>query len=95
MKKEVILMYSGGLDSILSCIRLVRDGFKVYLIHFDNVWAGNQFFYIKEGARFPDNSEMMDIEFSSILFGWNSASTQKNIVFKFKNAKALEIIGEK
>lgn len=36
MKKEVILMYSGGLDSILSCIRLVRDGYKVYLIHFDN-----------------------------------------------------------
>ena len=36
MKKEVILMYSGGLDSILSCIRLIRDGFKVYLIHFDN-----------------------------------------------------------
>lgn len=36
MKKEVLLMYSGGLDSILSCIRLVRDGYKVYLIHFDN-----------------------------------------------------------
>ena len=36
MNKEVILMYSGGLDSILSCIRLVRDGYKVYLIHFDN-----------------------------------------------------------
>ena len=36
MKKEVILMYSGGLDSILSCIRLVRDGYKVYLINFDN-----------------------------------------------------------
>lgn len=36
MKKEVILMYSGGLDSILSCIRLVMDGYKVYLVHFDN-----------------------------------------------------------
>ena len=34
--KEVLLMYSGGLDSILSCIRLVSKGYKVYLIHFDN-----------------------------------------------------------
>ena len=36
MKKEVLLMYSGGLDSFLSCIRLVHQGYKVYLIHFDN-----------------------------------------------------------
>ena len=36
MEKEVLLMYSGGLDSILSCIRLVSKGYKVYLIHFDN-----------------------------------------------------------
>ena len=36
MQKEVLLMYSGGLDSILSCIRLVSKGYKVYLIHFDN-----------------------------------------------------------
>ena len=36
MKKEVLLMYSGGLDSILSCIRLISEGYKVYLIYFDN-----------------------------------------------------------
>lgn len=36
MEKEVLLMYSGGLDSFLSCIRLVYQGYKVYLIHFDN-----------------------------------------------------------
>ena len=36
MEKEVLLMYSGGLDSFLSCIRLVNQGYKVYLIHFDN-----------------------------------------------------------
>ena len=36
MKKEVLLMYSGGLDSFLSCIRLINQGYKVYLIHFDN-----------------------------------------------------------
>ena len=36
IKKDVILMYSGGLDSMLSCIRLINEGYKVYLIHFDN-----------------------------------------------------------
>lgn len=34
--KEVLLMYSGGLDSLLSAIRLVNTGYKVNLIHFDN-----------------------------------------------------------
>ena len=34
--KDVILMYSGGLDSMLSCIRLINEGFKVYLINYDN-----------------------------------------------------------
>lgn len=29
-------MYSGGLDSMLSCIRLINAGFKVYLIHYNN-----------------------------------------------------------
>jgi len=36
MEKSVLLMYSGGLDSFLSCVRLVNQGYKVYLIHFDN-----------------------------------------------------------
>ena len=35
-RKKVLLMYSGGLDSILSMARLIRDGYKVLLIHFDN-----------------------------------------------------------
>lgn len=37
MKEErVLLMFSGGLDSILSACRLVRDGYKVLLINFNN-----------------------------------------------------------
>ena len=36
MKKEVILMYSRGLDSFLSCVRLVNQGYKVYS---DNPWS--------------------------------------------------------
>ena len=35
-KKKVLLMYSGGLDSILSMIRLISNGYKVLLVHFDN-----------------------------------------------------------
>lgn len=34
--KSVLLMYSGGLDSLLSAIRLVKSGYHVVLIHFDN-----------------------------------------------------------
>jgi len=65
MKKEVLLMYSGGLDSILSCIRLVSKGYKVYLIHFDNgssIGTEN----IQRGAqrlviRFKDKVEFLGI----------------------------------
>lgn len=35
-RKKVLLMYSGGLDSILSMARLIKDGYKVLLVHFDN-----------------------------------------------------------
>ena len=35
-RKKVLLMYSGGLDSILSMVRLLSDGYKVLLVHFDN-----------------------------------------------------------
>lgn len=34
--EEVLLMYSGGLDSFLSACRLVSAGYKVILVHFDN-----------------------------------------------------------
>lgn len=34
--KEVLLMYSGGLDSFLSVCRLIEAGFRVLLVHFDN-----------------------------------------------------------
>lgn len=65
MKKEVILMYSGGLDSILSCIRLVRDGYKVYLINFDNgssIGSEN----IQKGAERLINRFKNDVEFLGI-----------------------------
>ena len=72
MNKEVILMYSGGLDSILSCIRLVSDGFKVYLIHFDNgssIGTEN----IQKGVqrlinRFKDNVEFLGIASTAARF---------------------------
>ena len=35
-REKVLLMYSGGLDSILSMIRLLKEGYKVLLVHFDN-----------------------------------------------------------
>ena len=35
-REKVLLMYSGGLDSILSMCKLLYKGYKVLLIHFDN-----------------------------------------------------------
>lgn len=35
-EKKVLLMFSGGLDSVLSAIRLVFAGYKVLLINFNN-----------------------------------------------------------
>lgn len=35
-RKTVLLMFSGGLDSILSVVRLIKDGYNVKLINFDN-----------------------------------------------------------
>ena len=74
MKKEVILMYSGGLDSILSCIRLVGKGYKVYLIHFDNGSSiGTE--RIQIGAnrlmkRFKDQVEFLGIASTVGYFGY-------------------------
>lgn len=34
--RDVLLLYSGGLDSLLSLCRLVSEGYNVYFIHFDN-----------------------------------------------------------
>ena len=36
MKEKILLMYSGGLDSILSMVKLIYSGYKVLLVHFDN-----------------------------------------------------------
>ncbi len=34
--KKVLLLYSGGKDSMLSALRLHNDGYNVFFIHFDN-----------------------------------------------------------
>ena len=72
MKKEVLLMYSGGLDSILSCLRLISKGYKVYLIHFDNgssIGTEN----IQKGAqklieKFKDKVEFLGIASTAGIF---------------------------
>lgn len=72
MKKEILLMYSGGLDSILSCIRLISEGHKVYLIHFDNGSSmGTK--NIQKGAqrlieRFKDKVDFLGIASTAARF---------------------------
>lgn len=47
--KKVLVLYSGGKDSMLSAILLLEQGFQVYLIHYDNsLEIGNN---IKNGFK--------------------------------------------
>lgn len=48
--RDVLLLYSGGFDSLLSACRLVNDGYNVYLIHFDN-GSSIGFKRVSEGAK--------------------------------------------
>lgn len=34
--KKVLVLYSGGKDSMLSAMHLIEQGYQVFLIHFDN-----------------------------------------------------------
>lgn len=36
MRNDVLLLFSGGRDSMLSAVRLIKDGYRVRLISFDN-----------------------------------------------------------
>lgn len=88
-KKEALLMYSGGLDSILSCIRLINDGYKVYLIHFDNgssIGTKN----IQKGAqilidKYKDNVEFLGIANTTGTFNYY------RIITNIENLNAEEL----
>ncbi|XOB40911.1 MAG: hypothetical protein ACKKMW_02480 [Candidatus Nealsonbacteria bacterium] len=49
-KKEVILLFSGGRDSFLSACYLVEEGFKVYMVTFEN-GIGLQVHNAEHGAK--------------------------------------------
>ncbi len=51
---EVLLMYSGGLDSILSMAKLVSQGYKVKLIHFDNGCSISIGLEVERAKRFEE-----------------------------------------
>ena len=90
MKKEVILMYSGGLDSLLSCLRLIGESYKVYLIHFDNgssIGTEN----IQKGAqrlevKFKDKVEFLGIASTAGIFGYY------RIISNIENLNAEELL---
>lgn len=49
MKDETILLFSGGKDSFLSACCLIEEGFKVYMVTFEN-GAGLQAYNAEHGA---------------------------------------------
>lgn len=36
MKEKVLILFSGGLDSLLTTCKIVEDGYKAVLVHYDN-----------------------------------------------------------
>lgn len=34
--KKVLVLYSGGKDSMLSAMLLIEQGYQVFLVHYDN-----------------------------------------------------------
>lgn len=51
-RKKVLLMYSGGLDSILSMAELISNGYKVLLVHFDNGCSISTGYEVERAMRF-------------------------------------------
>lgn len=81
--KDVLLMYSGGKDSTLAAIRLVKAGYNVYFIHFDNgsmrdvdkpylTWKKS--FANYEGYYFPYDYSSVNVEsdFKHFFSDWIS-----------------------
>lgn len=86
--KDVLLMYSGGKDSTLTAIRLVKMGYQVHFIHFDNGYMRDtnkpfltfqKTFSRLEGYHFPYQFSSVNIkdEFESLFKNWKSDSNCK------------------
>ena len=62
-KKKVLLMYSGGLDSILSMVRLISEGYKVLLVHFDNGCSISTGFEVERALNFENGYGKDTVEY--------------------------------
>ena len=62
-KKKVLLMYSGGLDSILSMVRLISEGYKVLLVHFDNGCSISTGFEVERALKFENGYGKDTVEY--------------------------------
>ncbi len=50
MKEKVLVLFSGGMDSLLTACKIVEEGYKAILVHYDNGCScGSQ--YVKETAN--------------------------------------------
>lgn len=36
MQEKVLVLFSGGLDSMLAACKMIEEGYKVMLVHYDN-----------------------------------------------------------
>ena len=95
MKEQVLLMYSGGLYSILSMAKLMHVGYKVLLVHFDNgcsILIGNEVLRTKQlqEAFGIDNVEYI-VKISTMpVFRYNELQIANMTFSQIKENKELK-----
>jgi hypothetical protein len=90
-KKETIMLFSGGKDSFLSTCYLIEDGFKVYMVTFEN-GAGLQGYNAKHGAdRIIKRYGKGKAEFLGVQ---NIAGIWREFFLPYFNMKPSEVMKE-
>lgn len=90
-KKEVIVLFSGGKDSFLATCKLIEDGFKTYLVTFEN-GCGLKAENAKNGV--DRIAELYGKEKSEFLGVINVSGIWREFFLPFFNMKPSEILQE-
>ena len=81
--KRVLVLYSGGKDSLLSTLLLIEQGYQVYLVHYDNAYEIGKVNVKKGFKRLEKKYGSEKIRFIGIF---------RELIKEFYNTKANEIV---
>ena len=87
--KRVLVLYSGGKDSLLSTLLLIEQGYQVYLVHYDNVYEIGKVNVKKGFKRLEKKYGSEKIRFIGIK---KIDAIFRELIKEFYNTKANEIV---